>query len=191
MTPHQPSEIERRAVELRELLNQYSYEYYVNDAPSVSDAVYDSLFGELKTLEAEHPELVTPDSPTQRVGNELKGGFAKVEHSTRMLSLNDVFDPSEVEAWVVRMDKMLPGRKHEFFADVKMDGLACALIYQDGILEQAVTRGDSYVGEDVTNNVRTIKNVPLRLHKAEGYEKFLTGRTEIRGEIVIYKPKKS
>jgi len=149
--------------------------------------VYDSLFGELKTIEAEHPELITSDSPTQRVGGELLGGFKKVTHSTRMLSLNDVFDRSEVEAWVVRMDKLLPGTKHEFFADIKMDGLACALVYQDGILVQAVTRGDSFVGEDVTANVRTIKNVPLRLRVAEVYEKFLQGRTEIRGEIVMLK----
>lgn len=184
MTRHQP---EKRVAELRNLLNQYSYEYHVLDAPTVSDAVYDSLFGELKKIESEHPELVTSDSPTQRVGNELKGGFAKVEHRTRMLSLNDVFDPEEVRAWVVRMDKLLPGHKREFFADVKMDGLACALIYEDGVFVQAITRGDSYVGEDVTNNVRTIANVPLRLRAEKGYEHFLQRRTEIRGEIVMLK----
>ena len=184
MTQLQPKE---RIAELRELLNRYSYEYHVLDEPSVSDAIYDSLFGELKQLEADNPDLVTSDSPTQRVGNELKGGFAKVQHSSRMLSLNDVFDTHEVEAWVERMDKLLPGASHEFFADVKMDGLACALIYQDGVFTQAVTRGDSYIGEDVTNNVRTIKNVPLRLRREKGYENFLEGRTEVRGEIVMLK----
>lgn len=184
MSQHQPSQ---RVYELRELLNRYSYEYYTNDAPSVSDAVYDSLFAELKAIEAEHPSLVTADSPTQRVGNVLKGGFAKVAHSTRMLSLNDVFSREEVEAWVARMNKLLPDARHEFFADVKMDGLACALVYENGVLVQAVTRGDSYVGEDVTNNVRTIKNVPLRLRTTPGFEQFLQGRTEIRGEIVILK----
>ena len=178
---------QQRINELRELINQYSYEYHVNDAPSVSDAVYDSLFGELKTLEAAHPELVTPDSPTQRVGNTLKEGFEKVQHSSRMLSLNDVFDKSEVEAWVARMDKLLPGRTHEFFADIKKDGLACSLIYQDGLLVRAVTRGDSYIGEDVTANVRTIKNVPLRLRANDVVPHFLQGRTEIRGEIVMLK----
>ncbi|MFZ2545039.1 MAG: NAD-dependent DNA ligase LigA, partial [Candidatus Saccharimonadales bacterium] len=176
-----------RAQELRELLNKYSYEYHVLDMPSVTDAVYDSLFGELKQLEAEHPEHITLDSPTQRVGNELKGGFAKVTHSSRMLSLNDVFNTQEIEAWVKRMDKLLPGSKHEFFADIKMDGLACALIYQDGVLVQAITRGDSFVGEDVTNNVRTITNVPLRLRLDNAYKAFLVGRTEIRGEIVMLK----
>jgi DNA ligase (NAD+) len=186
MTQPQPNP-EARAQELRAIIAKYSYEYHVLDQPSVSDAIYDSLFGELKTIEAEHPELVRPDSPTQRVGNELLGGFKKVTHSTRMLSLNDVFDRADVEAWVVRMDKLLPGAKHEFFADIKMDGLACALIYEDGLLIQAVTRGDSFVGEDVTANVRTIKNVPLRLREADGYEQFLKGRTEIRGEIVMLK----
>lgn len=184
MTQLQPSE---RIAELRELLNSYSYAYHVLDEPVVSDAVYDSLFQELKQLEAEHPELVTPDSPTQRVGHELKGGFQKVTHRRRMLSLNDVFDRADVEAWVVRMDKLLPGARHEFFADIKMDGLGCALIYEDGLLVRAITRGDSFVGEDVTANVRTIKNVPLRLRKTPGYEFLLEGRTEVRGEIVMLK----
>jgi len=178
---------DQRILELRKLLQNYSYHYHVLDEPVVDDAVYDSLFAELKKLESEHPELVTRDSPTQRVGHELLGGFQKVTHSTRMLSLNDVFDRSEVEAWVERMNKILPGRTHEFFADIKMDGLACALIYIDGILTQAVTRGDSYVGEDVTSNVRTIKNVPLQLRVQKGFEQFLTGRTEVRGEIVMLK----
>jgi DNA ligase (NAD+) len=185
MTMHpQP---EKRTHELRELLARYSYEYHVLDKPSVEDAVYDSLFGELKKLEAEHPELITPDSPTQRVGSELLGGFKKIQHSSRMLSLNDVFDRADVEAWVARMDKLLPGRTHEYFADIKMDGLACALMYENGVLMQAVTRGDSFIGEDVTANVRTIKNVPLRLRSVKGFEKFLRGRTEIRGEIVMLK----
>ncbi|MFY9227932.1 MAG: NAD-dependent DNA ligase LigA [Candidatus Microsaccharimonas sp.] len=184
MTTNQAS---ARAAQLRELLSGYSYDYHVLDTPSVSDSVYDSLFGELKSIEAEHPELITPDSPTQRVGGELLGGFKKVTHSSRMLSLNDVFDRADVEAWVIRMDKLLPGTKHEFFADIKMDGLACALIYQDGLFVQAITRGDSFIGEDITANVRTIKNVPLRLRTAKGYEQFLSGRTEIRGEIVMLK----
>ena len=182
--PNLPSQ---RSKELRDTLSKYSYEYHVLDLPSVSDAVYDSLFGELKSIEAVHPELITSDSPTQRVGNELFGGFKKVTHSSRMLSLNDVFDRSDVEAWVVRIDKLLPGTKHEFFTDIKMDGLACALMYQDGVLQQAVTRGDSFIGEDVTANVRTIKNVPLRLRDAPGFEKFLVGKTEVRGEIVMLK----
>lgn len=184
MLHHQP---EQRIQELRNLLNQYSYEYHVQDRPSVSDAVYDGLFAELKILESEYPELITPDSPSQRVGNKLSEGFTKVAHRTRMLSLNDVFDVEDVKAWVTRIDKLLPASSHEFFADIKMDGLACSLIYQDGMLVQAVTRGDSFVGEDVTTNVRTIRNVPLRLRQSPGYDNLLVGRTEIRGEVVMLK----
>lgn len=184
MAQNQP---EQRSRELRELLNQYSYEYHVLDNSSVSDAVYDSLFSELKKIESDYPELVTSDSPTQRVGNKLLGGFKKVKHRTRMVSLNDVFDRAEVKSWIGRIDKLLPNQKHDFFTDIKMDGLACSLIYQDGILVQAITRGDGFVGEDVTENVRTIRNVPLRLKKSTGYEQFLSGRTEIRGEIVMLK----
>lgn len=176
-----------RAHELKQLLSTYSYEYHVLDMPSVNDAVYDSLMTELKAIEVQYPELITPDSPTQRVGNELLGGFKKVQHRSRMLSLNDVFDVTDVEAWVVRMDKLLPGTTHEFFADIKMDGLACALIYEDGVLTQAVTRGDSFIGEDVTNNVRTIANVPLRLREDDEVRHLLIGRTEVRGEIVMLK----
>jgi len=177
----------KRANELRSLLNQYSYEYYVLDDPSVTDAIYDGLMRELKGLEANDPSIITPDSPTQRVGNVPLDKFTKVTHSRPMISLNDVFDRTEVEAWVERMDKLLPGRQHEFFCDIKKDGLACALVYQDGILVQAITRGDGRVGEDVTANVRTILNVPLRLRASKEFAVFLSGRTEIRGEIVMYK----
>lgn len=176
-----------RLNKIKELLSKYSYEYHVLDNPSVSDAIYDGLMQELKELEADNPSLVTSDSPTQRVGSELLGGFKKVQHSMRMLSLNDVFNISEVESWVKRMDRQLPGQTHEFFTDIKMDGLACALVYQDGVFMQAITRGDSYIGEDVTNNIRTITNVPLRLRRSKGFEFLLQGRTEIRGEVVMLK----
>ncbi len=177
----------KRANELKQLLNQYSYEYHVLDDPSVSDAVYDGLMRELKELEAADPSLISADSPTQRVGNTPLDKFVKVTHSRPMISLNDVFDRTEVEAWVERMDKLLPGSTHEFFCDIKKDGLACALVYEDGVLKQAVTRGDGRVGEDVTSNVRTIQNVPLRLRTSKKFAALLTGRTEIRGEIVMYK----
>lgn len=176
-----------RAAELRTLMHTYAYEYYVLDAPSVSDAVYDGLSRELRRIEAAFPDLITPDSPTQRVGGVALAKFTKVQHSSRMLSLNDVFSRADVEAWIVRTEKLVPGRTLEFFTDIKMDGLACALIYQDGRLVQAVTRGDGFIGEDVTTNVRTIKSVPLELRLEPGYEQFLVGRTEIRGEIIMYK----
>lgn len=184
MIPAQP---ENRIAELRKLIGKYSYEYHVLDAPSVSDAVYDGLFNELKGLEEQDPSLVTSDSPTQRVGSMPLDKFTKVTHLRRMISLNDVFSVEDVAAWVKRIEKLTPGQRHEYFTDIKMDGLACALIYQNGVLTQAVTRGDGFVGEDVTMNVRTIKNVPLRLHESKGFELFLHGRTEIRGEIVMLK----
>ncbi len=178
---------EQRIKELRDLILRYNYEYHILDKPSVSDAIWDSVFAELKRLESEHPEFITTDSPTQRVGSPLVGGFKKVKHSQRMISLNDVFNQADVEAWVKRMKKLLPGQKTEFFTDVKMDGLACAIAYEDGVFTKAMTRGDGFVGEDVTENVRTIRNVPLRLNKTAGYENFLKGHTEVRGEIVMMK----
>ncbi|HVV26289.1 MAG TPA: NAD-dependent DNA ligase LigA [Candidatus Saccharimonadales bacterium] len=177
----------KRLEELRRLMAKYSYEYYVQDKPSVSDAVYDGLMRELKALEAEYPELITPDSPTQRVGGQALAKFQKVRHSSRMLSLNDVFNREDVEAWIKRTERLLPGRRHEFFCDIKMDGLACALIYEDGRFVQAVTRGDGTIGEDVTMNVRTIKSVPLELRHDKAHAAFRRGRTEVRGEIIMYK----
>lgn len=181
------SEAVERIAKLRTLIQDYRYHYHVLDESIMSEAAADSLKHELSQLEAEFPELVTPDSPTQRVAGIALDTFTKVKHRTRMTSLNDVFNRQEVADWIQRLDKLLPGSKHEFFCDIKMDGLACALVYEDGVLIQAVTRGDGLIGEDVTNNVRTIPTVPLSLRSAKGFEAFHTGRTEIRGEIVIYK----
>ncbi len=184
MTQRQPKE---RIEKLRSLIDDYRYHYHVLDESIMSEAAADSLKHELSQLESEFPDLITSDSPTQRVAGVALDKFVKVRHAYRMISLNDVFDKQEVEAWVRRNDKLLPGHKHEFFCDIKMDGLACSLIYQDGVLVQAVTRGDGQIGEDVTANVRTISSIPIRLRKATGYEQFLHGRTEVRGEIVILK----
>jgi len=177
-----------RAEALKKQLAEYSYEYYVLDKPTQSDAVYDGLMSELKKIESEHPELITSDSPTQRVGNVTSKGFASVAHVSRMLSLNDVFNEDDVTAWIVRMQKLMPSQKSfSFYADVKKDGLACSLIYQNGVFTKAVTRGDGFKGEDVTDNVRTIPSVPLRLRKVTTTQQFTEGRLEIRGEIVMYK----
>lgn len=177
----------KRAAELKQLLAQYDYEYYIQDKTTVSDAVYDGLKSELKSIEAAYPALVTDDSPTQRVVGTVLKGFSKVTHKYRMISLNDVFSQQDVEAWVRRVQKLVPDQKLEYSAELKMDGLACALVYEDGVLVQAVTRGDGTVGEDVTANVRTIRSVPLTLRHAPGHENFLRGRTEIRGEIIMFK----
>lgn len=180
-------EAELRITKLREQINDYRYHYHVHDESIMSEAAADSLKHELAELEAEFPELVTDDSPTQRVAGEPLPGFTEVRHSQRMLSLNDVFNRDEIAAWIKRMQKLAPETKPEFFIDLKLDGLACALIYVDGHLERAVTRGDGFIGEDVTANVRTMESVPRTLRQTKNYEKFLMGRTEIRGEVIIYK----
>lgn len=177
----------RRIVQLRDTINDYRYHYHVLDESIMSESAADSLKHELAQLEEQFPDLVTPDSPTQRVAGQPLPGFTQVRHSSRMLSLNDVFSRDEVEAWIKRVQKLAPESKPEFFIDVKLDGLACALQYEDGKFIRAVTRGDGFVGEDVTANVRTIESVPFELRAAKGFEHFLKGRTEIRGEIIIHK----
>lgn len=184
MTLSQASE---RATKLRELINDYRYHYHVLDESTMSEAAADSLKHELSQIEEQYPELITPDSPTQRVAGQPLDKFTKVTHRTPMMSLADVFDRAEVQAWIDRIKKLQPSIQAEFLCDIKMDGLACALTYEDGVLVQAVTRGDSRVGEDVTMNVRTIANVPLRLRDNQKFAHFLRGRTEIRGEIVMLK----
>jgi len=176
-----------RIAKLRDLINDYRYHYHVLVKSIMSEAAADSLKHELSQLEQQYPDLITPNSPTQRVAGQPLPGFTQVRHSVRMTSLNDVFNREEVMAWIERCQKLLPGAQLEFFADIKMDGLACALVYEDGQFKQAVTRGDGMVGEDVTMNVRTMDSVPFQLRTAEGYTHFLKGRTEIRGEIIIYK----
>jgi DNA ligase (NAD+) len=176
-----------RTQKLRKLINDYRYNYHVLNKSIMSEAAADSLKHELSQIEQEHPELITPDSPTQRVAGEPLPGFKQIRHSSRMLSLNDVFNEEELEAWVKRITKLIPEAKFDYFMDIKMDGFACALVYEDGALVQGITRGDGFVGEDVTANVRTIESVPLRLRAATKNKKFLNGRTEIRGEIVMYK----
>jgi len=176
-----------RAAKLRELINDYRYHYHVLDESTMSEAAADSLKHELSEIEATYPELVTSDSPTQRVAGVALDKFTKVTHRTPMISLADVFNREETAAWCARMRKVLTSVSDEYLCDIKMDGLACSLVYEDGILVQAVTRGDSRVGEDVTTNVRTIANVPLRLRENQKFAHFLRGRTEIRGEIVMFK----
>jgi DNA ligase (NAD+) len=179
--------VAERAAKLRDLINDYRYNYHVRNKSIMSEAAADSLKHELTQIETEHPQLITPDSPTQRVAGEPLPQFKKIEHRSRMLSLNDVFSEDEFMAWVQRIRKLAGRDGIEFFMDVKMDGLALALVYEDGVLTQGITRGDGFIGEDVTANIRTIESIPLRLRKAKGCEQFLKGRTEIRGEIVMYK----
>ncbi len=181
------AEAEERIKKLRTVINDYRYHYHVLDESTMSEAAADSLKHELTQLEEQYPEFITPDSPTQRVAGQALDKFKKVRHQTRMISLADVFNRDEVSAWVDRLHKVDQAVKDEFLCDIKMDGLACSLIYQDGALIQAVTRGDGLIGEDVTMNVRTIQNVPLSLRESQEFMVFRQGRTEIRGEIVMFK----
>ena len=176
---------------LTDLLNRYAYEYYTLDAPSVPDAEYDKLFRELEALERNHPELKLPDSPTQRVGGEPLAGFAEVRHEVPMLSLtnafspqdeNGVFDHAEMYAFDQRVRNGLDGGNPEYVIEPKFDGLAISLLYRDGVLVQAATRGDGTTGEDVTQNVKTVANIPLRLH-GDNIPKLI----EVRGEILMLK----
>ena len=167
-----------RIEKLRALINDYRYHYHVLDESIMSEAAADSLKHELAELEKQYPDLITPDSPTQRVAGRPLDKFEKVTHVQRMISLADVFSEDEVREWV-QADEKLVGPIQQYFTDIKMDGLACALHYDNGLLTRAVTRGDGLVGEDVTMNVRTIENVPLRIEE--------TGHVEVRGEIVIFK----
>lgn len=177
------SEAEKRILKLRELINDYRYHYHVLDESTMSEAAADSLKHELSQLEEKFPELITPDSPTQRVAGRPLDKFEKVTHERRMISLADVFSEEEVREWVARNYKLVPAStKFEFFTDIKMDGLAMSLHYRNGILERAVTRGDGLVGEDVTMNVRTIENIPLKL-RGENIPEIV----EARGEVVIFK----
>lgn len=177
------SQAAERIRKLRELINDYRYHYHVLDQSTMSEAAADSLKHELSKLEAEFPDLVTPDSPTQRVAGKPLDKFQKIPHQTRMISLADVFSFAELEDWNTRNRKLLDqATEISYFTDIKMDGLACALHYENGILKQAVTRGDGLVGEDVTMNVRTIKNVPLKLRGVN-----IPPKVELRGEIVIFK----
>ena len=173
-------DVKERIEELQKKINHYGYLYYVQDAPTISDYEYDRLYRELVELETSHPEYITPFSPTQRVGGKVEGSFPKVIHGQVMLSLGNVFDDGEVQAFARRVEKEL-GHKPSYIVELKIDGLAMNLHYENGYFQRAVTRGDGRVGEDVTTNVKTIHSIPLFIENAPPY-------IEIRGEI--YMPEK-
>jgi DNA ligase (NAD+) len=172
-----------RAAELRRQLDYHNHRYYVLDDPEVSDAEYDSLLGELRDIEAANPELLTPDSPTQRVGAKPLDKFEHVQHLQPMLSLGNARDEGELEAWVERNEARLKKERVEdaairFVTEPKIDGLAISLVYEDGVLVRGATRGDGEIGEDVTQNLRTIKAIPLRIDDAPRL-------LEVRGEVYL------
>ncbi len=179
-----------RAAALRREIEHHSYQYYALDAPTISDAAFDSLMGELREIEAAHPELVTPASPTQRVGGYVGEQFAPVVHERRMYSLDNAMDLGELDAWLGRVEEACGGVLPPLCCELKIDGSSIALTYEDGVLVRAATRGDGTTGEDVTVNMRTVRDVPLRLREgalaaiAPG-----TDALELRGEV--YMPKRS
>lgn len=168
--------------QLRQTLRQYEYEYHVLDNPSVPDAEYDRLMNELKNIEWQHPELITADSPTQRVGAKPLSGFAQVTHEMPMLSLDNAFGDDDLDGFLRRMESYIINNPNElaFCCEPKLDGLAVSILYENGILTRAATRGDGTTGEDITANIRTIRNVPLKLNTATPPD-----RLEIRGEVFM------
>ena len=183
--------LEHELQELRDQLRHHEYLYYVEDSPELTDAQYDALMNKLKKLEAEHPELVTPDSPSQRVGGKPKEGFAKVAHSRQMLSLDNAYNEEELRAWEQRVRDALPSTETvRYVCELKLDGLSLALHYEAGLggsahLVRGVTRGDGSIGEDVTSNVRTIRSVPLSVSAAKLKAAGLPQSFEVRGEVVL------
>ncbi|GAB2935889.1 NAD-dependent DNA ligase LigA [Nonomuraea fastidiosa] len=170
----------KRHAELSELVKEARWRYYVLDQPTVSDAQFDEWFKELLALEEQYPSLQTPESPTQQVGAPVSGDFAKVQHLNRMESLDNAFNADDMAAWASRAERLAEGHPGPFLCELKIDGLAVALVYRDGKLERAATRGDGRTGDDVTDNVRTIKGVP---HRLEGDD--VPSLVEVRGEVYI------
>ena len=175
------NKVKQRIEELRKTINYHNYRYYVLDSPEVSDAEYDELMRELKQLEAGHPGLVTPDSPTQRIGAPPVEAFGVVEHPQPLLSLANAFSYEELAAWHKRVSNLLGGRQFDLVCEPKIDGLAVALTYVDGLLVTGATRGDGYRGENITQNLKTVRSIPLSVPKGA------PPRFEVRGEVYLPK----
>ena len=177
--------IEQKIERLREKIRHHEHLYYVLDAPEISDAEFDLLMQELKTLEAAHPDLITPDSPTQRVGGKPREGFMKVEHSRPMLSLDNALNEQDLRNWDRRTHELAGSDKIEYVCELKLDGMSLALTYRGGKLQTGVTRGDGSIGEDVTSNVRTMRSVPLAVDAAKLKKAGVPQDFEVRGEVIM------
>jgi DNA ligase (NAD+) len=177
--------IDRTIEALREKIRHHEYRYYVLDDPELSDADFDKLMNELKRLEAEHPELVTPDSPTQRVGGKPREGFVKAKHSSPMLSLDNAYSEEELRDWERRVHELTGRTDLEYMCELKLDGMSLALVYSDGRLERGITRGDGNIGEDVTLNVRTVRSIPLSIPNDRLRKAGIPPDFEVRGEMLM------
>jgi DNA ligase (NAD+) len=178
-------DLEKKIESLREKIRHHEYLYYVVDNPEISDGDFDKLMRALKDLEAEHPELITPDSPTQRVGGKPREGFVKVAHSSPMLSLDNTYNEEELRAWERRVHELSGRSEVDYVCELKLDGMSLALIYEDGKLVRGITRGDGSVGEDVTLNVRTVRSVPLSIPKEKLKKAGIPADFEVRGELLM------
>ena len=178
-------EIEKKIESLREKIRRHEYLYYVVDQPEISDAEFDKLMRQLKDLEAEHPELQTADSPTQRVGGKPREGFVKVRHSSPMLSLDNTYNEEELRDWERRVHELSGRSDVDYVCELKLDGMSLALIYEDGKLVRGITRGDGTTGEDVTLNVRTVRSVPLSISKEKLKKAGIPLNFEVRGELLM------
>ncbi|HET9015059.1 MAG TPA: NAD-dependent DNA ligase LigA [Thermomicrobiaceae bacterium] len=179
------AELGQRVDELRHLINQYNYEYYVLDQPTVSDAEYDAVMNELRRIEADRPDLITPDSPTQRVGITPSAAFGTIRHEIPMLSLSNVYSEQELRDWAERVYRLAGHREVEFVTEPKIDGSAVSILYRSGGYERGATRGDGVVGENITPNIRTIRTVPLRIDPADALP--VPTVLEARGEVYMRK----
>src|SRR4029077_4018038 len=180
-----PKAIGQEIERLREEIRRHEPLYYVLDAPELPDADFDRLMQELKRLEAAHPELITPDSPTQRVGGKPREGFIKVVHSRSMLSLDNAYNEQELRDWDRRVHELAGSDKIEYVCEMKLDGMSMAIPYSEGQLLRGVTRGDGSIGEDVTSNVRTMRSVPLSIPAAKLKKAGVPADFEVRGEVIM------
>src|SRR6267378_8046166 len=182
-----PAAVKREAEELREKLRYHEYRYHVLDDPEISDAAYDRMLARLKELEAAHPDIVTPDSPTARVGAQPREGFQAVRHARPMLSLDNAFSFDALRDFDRRVREGIGREAIEYIAEHKFDGLSISLHYEDGVLARGVTRGDGTTGEDVTPNIKTIRSIPLRIDASVLKKNKLRADFEVRGEIMMTK----
>jgi DNA ligase (NAD+) len=179
------SAVEKKINALREKIRHHEYRYYVLDDPEISDADFDALMNGLKRLEAENPKLITPDSPTQRVGGKPREGFVKAKHSSPMLSLDNAYSEDELRDWERRAHELTGRTDLEYMCELKLDGMSLALVYSDGRLERGITRGDGSIGEDVTLNVRTVRSIPLSISKDKLKKAGIPADFEVRGEMLM------
>jgi DNA ligase (NAD+) len=178
-------DVEKKIEALREKIRHHEYLYYVLDNPEISDGDFDKLMQQLKDLEAEHPSLVTPHSPSQRVGGKPREGFVKVQHSSPMLSLDNTYNEEELRDWERRVHELSGRSDVDYVCELKLDGMSLALVYEDGTLVRGVTRGDGSVGEDVTLNIRTVRSIPLSIPKDSLKKAGIPVNFEVRGELLM------